>query len=481
MIAPAGAPDIVVSAPAPELALKRRAMLASAWTLGGYVVSYGLRFFSSVLVTHLIPRGPLGLMNGIVGPALDGLGMITDLGLAQSVIQNKRGDESVFRNTAWTMQVFIQGLGLTAVAMALAWPLATFYHEPQIGPMLAVAALSLLVSGLASTSLATLVRHFGMRTVMVLETAAKLLELVVIVAIAFYTESVWAVIAGLIAREALKTVVSHVIARPPRNRLAWEPEAARAIWLFGRWILLGSVVTWVSTRLDRPILLKLVGNERLQVYSVAANLSLLVFDVTTQLTYRILLPLFSRVARETPERLSEVFYRARLRLDAVGMLGSGFVGAAAPWIISFLYSDEYAEGKWFLRLLSIRSGMACMLVPAENVLFSMGHTWYNFARSLARAIWIVAGIPIGWKLGGMNGVLVVVVASEFPVLLVLWPGLIKHRIFRITGELRAVAVFALGLLLGWLFLMAATRLVPDLRLGPILHSIKDHLHLSRPA
>ena len=81
----------------------------------------------------------------------------------------------------------------------------------------------------------------------------------------------------------------------------------------------------------------------------------------------------------------------------------------------------------------------------------------------------------------MNGVLVVVVASEFPVLLVLWPGLIKHRIFRITGELRAVAVFALGLLLGWLFLMAATRLVPDLRLGPILHSIKDHLHLSRPA
>jgi hypothetical protein len=129
-----------------------------------------------------------------------------------------------------------------------------------------------------------------------------------------------------------------------------------------------------------------------------------------------------------------------------------------------------------LRALSVRAAMACVLVPCESLLFSLGYSRYSFWRNLARAVWVATGVPIGWWLGGMTGVIAVMATTEIPVLLVLWPAAIRHKVFSWTGELRSVGIFAVGVALGLLFL----SVMPEVRLGPILHHAAEVMHLAKP-
>ena len=59
-------------------------------------------------------------LTAIVTVFMVALGMLTDVGLRDSIISNERGDDVDFLNTAWTMQV-IRGLPtLAAVAACVA-------------------------------------------------------------------------------------------------------------------------------------------------------------------------------------------------------------------------------------------------------------------------------------------------------------------------------------------------------------------------
>ena len=66
----------------------------------------------------------IALANGVV-LALQSL---SDFGISPNIIQNQRGDEPDFLNTAWTLQV-IRGFGLYLVCLLITRPVAQFYED----------------------------------------------------------------------------------------------------------------------------------------------------------------------------------------------------------------------------------------------------------------------------------------------------------------------------------------------------------------
>ena len=95
------------------MSLKALAMRGSLWIMGGYGMSQALRMGCNLILTRLLFPEAFGLMT-LVNTVLIGLGMFSDVGTNQSVIQNERGEDPAFLNTAWTIHI-IRGfaLGLT--------------------------------------------------------------------------------------------------------------------------------------------------------------------------------------------------------------------------------------------------------------------------------------------------------------------------------------------------------------------------------
>jgi O-antigen/teichoic acid export membrane protein len=111
--------------------IKKLAIRGAVWTIASYGTSQILRFGSNLILTRLLIPDVFGLM-ALVYVFISGLHLFSDIGIGTSIIQNKRGDDPVFLNTAWTMQV-IRGVGLWICSLLIAWPVAAFYAKPNQG------------------------------------------------------------------------------------------------------------------------------------------------------------------------------------------------------------------------------------------------------------------------------------------------------------------------------------------------------------
>ncbi|WP_416670812.1 oligosaccharide flippase family protein [Egbenema bharatensis] len=79
--------------------LKKITLTGAFWTLIGYGGSQVLRFGSNLLLTRLLFPEFFGLM-GLVNVFIIGLALFSDVGIGVSIVQNKRGEEPAFANTA---------------------------------------------------------------------------------------------------------------------------------------------------------------------------------------------------------------------------------------------------------------------------------------------------------------------------------------------------------------------------------------------
>ena len=139
--------------------VKQLAVRGAVWTIGSYGLSLVLRLGSNLILTRLLVPEMFGLMS-LVYVFIMALNLFSDLGIGQSLIQNKRGDEPDFINTAWTLQVY-RGLILWFCMLLLAWPVSQLYQKPECLWLIPVVGFGTVISGFNSTSLFTLNRNMA--------------------------------------------------------------------------------------------------------------------------------------------------------------------------------------------------------------------------------------------------------------------------------------------------------------------------------
>lgn len=131
---------------------KKLVIRGTVWTVIGYGGSQGLRFVSNLILTRLLFPDLFGLM-ALTHIFVIGLELFSDLGLNWSVIQHQRGDDPVFLNTAWTVDV-LRGWILWLGCWCIAWPVAQIYGYPDLVWLIPLVGLSTVFSGFKSTAIA---------------------------------------------------------------------------------------------------------------------------------------------------------------------------------------------------------------------------------------------------------------------------------------------------------------------------------------
>lgn len=425
---------------------RRLVVRNSVYEVGAQFGRQGLSLVSNLVLTRLLFPEAFGLMQ-VVSIVLFGLTMLSDVGIVQAVIQNPRGDEKRFLDTAWTMQILRGGI-LCGLTWALAWPVSLFYGEPMLLDLLLVAGVQLVIAGFESTSFFTLRRQVQSLRLASVELSVQLAQLVATVATAFVWRSVWALLIGAVFGGLVRLVWSHLIPVGYRNSFAWDPEARREITRFGRWIYGSSIASFIYTQFARVVLGRLLGMATLGVYGVAALVTEAISGAVSRITGGVFYPIFSRVSESEPEQLRSEYYFARLRVDAVALTVLGGLSVLGDVVVDLLWDPRYADAGWMLRILCLRVAVACVMLPCEVCLVATGESRFGFARSVVTMIAIVIGVPIGYQLAGTEGLVWAVAISEIPTIFVLWPAAARRGLLSLPRELLAVCFFAGGALLG---------------------------------
>ncbi len=380
---------------------KKRALAGSVWTLFGYGGAQIIRLGSNLILAHMLFPAAFGVM-ALVTVFMQGLQMFSEVGIGPSIIQNKRGDDPDFLNTAWTIQV-IRGFVLWLFTCALAWPAAMFFgqNDPlakELVYILPVIGLSSILGGFNSTAVFSLNRHLRIGKATLLELIPQAISVAAMILWAWIFPSVWALVAGWLVYSIVRLPMSHWLNRPMRNRFRWEAAAAQDLLRFGKWIFLGTIVAFLSGSLDRILLGRLLTLEELGIYSIALTFARVGIEVTTRLSHTVLFPILSR-SQDDPVTLVGQSLRARgLILLAGGALVCGFA-ICAPAFFRLLYDPRYAAAGNVAQWLSVLVWFTIVLSSMERVPLALGHPRALFVSNLLTTSGYALAIPAYWRAG----------------------------------------------------------------------------------
>lgn len=396
-------------APAPaNPSLQNKAARGSLWAILGFAGGHGLRLGSNLLLTRMIAPEAFGIML-LVNVVLLGLEQFADVGIGPSIIQNEKEDRS-FLDTAWTIQV-VRGVVLTCVAVAVAYPMALFYEEPSLFGLVMFAGCTSVLSGLRSTKTFTANRHLAIKRLTAVDFTCRVIGMAVTLGWAYVAPSVWALAGGSIAYALAHTVLSHVALPGHHNRLHWDPEAARSLFRFGRWVFFSTLLGFVASQSDRVFFGKLVDLQTLGVYSVASLIAMTPQQVIRHLTLSVNFPLYSQAYR-SGEDLPEVFRQSRKRILVLAGGACSLMVAGGPAIVSLLYEDTFLAAGWMVQWLAVSTWFNAVAVTIEAALLARGESLRVAIASAAKIVAMIVLIPVGYLYAGFPGAIAGFAISE---------------------------------------------------------------------
>jgi O-antigen/teichoic acid export membrane protein len=400
-----------------------------------------LRVVNSLVLTRLLLPAFFGEIT-LVTTLVVGINLLSDIGLAPSVIQSPRGDDPVFLNTAWTIQV-IRGVLLWLVSIAICWPMANFYHDPNLKLLLPVVALVTMISGFNSTSLLTLSRHMGVRRLFGIDFSTQIVNLLVTVIWAYYRPSVWAIVGGNVVCNIYRLVLSHnkYVAPGIRNTFCWDKESIHSIVRFGRWILIGTAFFFFASQADRLILGKLVSFTVLGIYGIAFSLSDIPRAIILAFSSRVGYPFISKIIHLPMEEFRQKYFRYRMYALLAGAFLLSIMTIWGDLLVLRLYDHRYADAAWMIPIFSLGLWHTLLYTTTFPVLLALGKSKYSTLGNAAYCAAIVLGIPIAFHFYGLLGAVIAVAAGDFPFYVVILAAATREGVRPLWQDLQATGIF----------------------------------------
>jgi len=440
--APASAAGAVESAAEAENApesLRRLLSRASMWSLVGYGVGQALRLVGNLVLWRLLYPEAFGIM-ALVNVMMQGMAMFSDVGIGPSIIQNRRGEEPDYLNTAWTIQV-VRGTLLFGVSALLAAPVARFYGEPQLHYLLPLASLGFVIDGFSSTRLFTAERHMALGRLTMIELATQVVALVGTVGWALIQPSVVALVVGALLAHVANLALSFLALPGIRNRFRWDRGSAHTLLTFGRWVFLSTLLGFAATQADRLVFGKLVPMELLGVYNIALVWATLPSMVLERLFRTAMFPALSRVHNAGGDFVA-AFREAREPWLLFGAWIVACLLAGGPSLIRLFYDARALDAQWIVQLLAIGTWVATVSSSRGNAALARGAPGWIAASSAAKVAALAVLIPLGIAHYGFPGGVAGFVLAEGVAYSVLLFSMSRRGLRELPRELALTAVLA---------------------------------------
>ena len=427
---------------------KKLALKGAAWTIASYGSSQIIRFGSNLILTRLLLPELFGLM-GLAYVFITGVHLFTDIGLGPSIIQNKRGEEPEFVNTAWTMQV-LRSLFVWLCLMIITWPVANFYGEPRLQWLIPIISINTLIGGFKSTSVSSLERKMRVKRVVIFELVIQFVSTTVMVVWAWFDRSIWAILAGSFSASFLELVWSHFLIPGKSNRFAWDKSAAKEIFSYGKWIFLSTILFFLCSQADRLVLGKIFSLTMLGIYGIAFTLGDLPRQVIIALGGRVIFPSISMLADLPREELRAKIIKNRNLILIPLAIGLAIFVSFGDQLILTLYRKEYMAASWMMPILALGIWHTTLHNLMGSCLLAVGKSQYGAMGNLATFLSIAIGIPVGYHFMGNLGAVIAVAVGDIPTYLVTTYGLWKEGLTCFWEDMKLTALFlgVLAIILG---------------------------------
>lgn len=350
-----------------SMPLRQRVVRGGMWVFAIRMVERVLNFGSLMVLARILAPEDFGVMAiGLI--AIETLELFSDPGFKQALVQ-RAGDIDEFLDTAWTVGIG-RGFLLGAILLAVAPLVGAFFASTEAVVLLRVLAISPVVKGFTNSYIVFFARELEFDKGFYLHSGGAVVQALVAVVVALGGGGIWALVAGLLAGNSARVVLSFLlIERSPRLRFS-SPHFDE-LFAFGRWILGSRIVVFLSTQGDDLLVGKLLGTEPLGFYRLAYRISNAPATEIAHLISTVTFPAYAKLQNDV-SRLRRAFLQTFELTTVVSFLVGGLILVFADDLVGLVLGPQWAVAVPLVRVLAVYGVMRSMGASFGPVFQALG-------------------------------------------------------------------------------------------------------------
>lgn len=382
---------------------------AAGWVTAAFILQQVIRLGTSILLAWLLAPELLGTMI-LINTLRTGVELLTDVGIGQNIVNNPRGHEPSFYNTAWTIQI-IRGIILSVLALAATAPVSDMYDNAQLKYLLPAVAPIFIIAGVMSPSRFLLQKQLEVRKVAMFDVAVSASSAICQIALVIYSPTIWALVAGLLLSTAISTASSFYLINWRDHALRWDKTSVRSIVHFGKWIFLSTLIYFLAMNFDRLYFANAVPIALLGIYGIARTFSETVMLLFQRIGNMLIFPKISASVLRGADLRQSI---APLRMVILLFVATGlaFGVALSDAFINLAYDSRYQAAGFFLTVLLVGTWFATLATVSESIIMGIGKPSGVAIGNAVKLAVIVVLLPYALTTFGINAGIAVFVLAE---------------------------------------------------------------------
>ncbi len=266
---------------------------------------------------------------------------LTDTGLQQAIIQNKKRLESTEAGALWTLQA-TRGILIFLALLFLAEQFANLLNAPGASGLIQATAFIAVIKNTVNPGPSLILRDRNFRGIAVYEVAAGIIDLLTTFTLILIGLGPMAMVIGTAAGETTKLALSWLTLRTPLTPNTRWGQIAH-LTNFGKWIWGNSVLTLLLNQLDKILVAKYLGVSELGFYQTAARICQLLIAEPVMALGQYLFPTYAKLFREAPHEARRRFLRVLKLTLAFLTVTAAMVLLISAALIDLVLGDAWHE------------------------------------------------------------------------------------------------------------------------------------------
>jgi len=280
-----------------------------------------------------------------------------DAGLSKALVQRQDSVEEAANAVFWVNLGL--GIGMALLLQLVAVPVAVFFHDPRIAPVLRVLALQLPLAASASVHTALLQKDFHFKRLFWIRLITTCAPACASVPLAVQGAGYWALVAGTLTGQAAQTL-TLLLMSPWRPRLGIDKSLTIDLWRFGRWAMLTALLGWFYVWMDAIIVGHYLGAHDMGLYRTGSAFVGMTFGL---LIGPILPPLYSifSCVRNDVSKLREALLFAAKGMTLVSLPIAFAIIALREPIEQLVFGPNWHGIAIIVGGMSVIHGISCVV------------------------------------------------------------------------------------------------------------------------
>ncbi|MEK9210514.1 oligosaccharide flippase family protein [Sphingomonas sp. 2378] len=311
---------------------------AALWSIGAQYIAFAVQFIVSVLISRFfLSPSEMGLYSIALSAAMM-VSALQDFGIRRFVAGERNLTEEQIRTCFSVSVIFALGIGL--LILALAWPVARFYDNARLTPLLVIIASSYLIVPFGIVPSAMLQRRMDYYSMFLVSVGAALVNAALSLGLAWAGYSAfalaWAAVGQQVARALIGQWRSGI--RPP-----FPPSlhGLGPILRFGSNSSLLYISDAISSRSPDLVVGRVLGLTAVGLFSRASSLGAQLQMLVSGAVDGVFYPAFARL-RDAGADLAAPYQRVVAAYSGATWPAMAFLATAATPIVLLLYGPRWA-------------------------------------------------------------------------------------------------------------------------------------------